>query len=137
MPAGSSGFTADDWTAVVNEALAEIYDAKQTIDFFAALQSLNSDTFLAQSAELPALSDSVAALGQAAGGNTTEISTQAMLSAGFGIAGALAGIEFPPVGAGLAIASYLAAIVPSASPELNTAPVMGTITNCRTISPAR
>ena len=77
---------------------------------------------------MPALSDSVAALGQAAGGNATEISTQAMLSAGFGIAGALAGIAFPPVGAGLAIASYLAAIVPSASPESNTAPVMATIT---------
>jgi hypothetical protein len=128
VPAGSSGFSADDWTAVVNQALAEIYDAKQTIDFFAALQGLNSDTFLSQSAELPALSDSVAALGQAAGGNTTTVSTQAVLSAGFGIAGALAGIEFPPIGAALAVASYLAGIVPSASPELNTPPVLGTIT---------
>ena len=128
VPAGSSGFTAGDWTTVVNEALAEIYNARQTVAFFNQLQSLNEDTFLAQDAELPALSDSVAALGQAAGGNTTQISPQAMFSTGFGIAGALAGIALPPVGAVLAIASYLAAIVPSASPELNTGPVTATIT---------
>ena len=114
---------------MVNETLAEIYDASQTIDFFAQLQSLNSDTFLAKGAELPAIGDSVAALGQAPAATPPSSVPQAMLSAGLGIAGALAGIAVAPeIGAALAIASYLAAIVPSASPELNTAPVMATIT---------
>ena len=123
VPAGGTGFSATDWTAVVNETLAEIYDAGQTNDFFGQVQALNSDTFLAKEAELPAIGSSVAALGQAAGNNTTSVNLQGIFSAGLGIAGALAGLANPIVGAGLGIASYIAGIIPSATPELNTAAV--------------
>ena len=127
MPAGGSGFTAADWTAVVNETLAEIYDATQTVSFFGQLSALNSDTFLAKEAELPAISSSVAALGQAAGNNSTPISLQSMFSTGFGIAGALAGVANPVAGAALGIASYIAGIIPSATPELSTPPFNTTL----------
>ena len=119
VPSGGSGFTATDWTSVVNETLAEIYDASQTNDFFAQLAGLNSDTFLAKEAELPAIGDSVAALGQAAGDNSSEVSPQAIWAAGLGIAGAAAGILAPELGAALGIASYLAGIVPSATSDVN------------------
>ena len=127
IPAGGSGFTAADWTAVVNETLAEIYDAVQTNGFFAQLSTLNSDTFLAKEAELPAISSSVAALGQAAGNNSTPISLQSLFSTGFGIAGALAGLANPIAGAGLGIASYIAGIIPSATPELSAPPFNTTL----------
>jgi hypothetical protein len=127
LPAGSSGFTAADWTAVVNETLAEIYDATQANDFFAQLQGLNSDTFLAKEAELPAIGSSVSALGQAAGNNTTTVSLQGIFDNGLEIAGALAGLANPVAGAALGIASYIAGIIPSATPELNAPPFNTTL----------
>jgi hypothetical protein len=127
VPNGSSGFTGDDWTPVVNETLAEIYDAKQTIDFFAQLTGLNSDTFLAKEAELPAISSSVAALGQAAANNSTRVSPQAIWSTGFGIAGAIAGVLQPEVGALLGIASYVSGIIPSATPDVTAPPFNTTL----------
>ncbi len=116
-PAGS-GIATPDWTAVVNEALTEIFDAGQANDFFGQLATLNSDTFLAKEAELPAISSSVAALGQAAGNNGTQVSLQSLFSTGFGIAGATAGILNPVAGAALGIASYIAAFIPSATPDV-------------------
>jgi hypothetical protein len=127
VPAGSSNFTVADWTAVVNETLAEIYDADETVDFFVELSKLNGDTFLAEGNELPALADSVAALGQAAGGNSTVISPQAIWSAGLGIAGSIAGLLQPELGVVLGIASYLAGIIPSATPEVNGPSFTGTV----------
>jgi len=132
VPAGSSGFTAADWTAVVNETLAEIYYARQTNDFFGQLSTLNSDTFLAKEAELPAIASSVAALGQAAGNNVTYTSPQELWSVGLGIAGSIAGIVNPIAGAALSMASYLAEIVPSATPEVTQPPFNTTLTGLQT-----
>jgi len=128
VPTGSSGFTATDWTAVVNETLAEIYYASETIDFFGQLSTLNGDTFLAEGAELPALADSVAGLAPD-GGNSTDISPQAIWSAGLGIAGAAASVVQPELGVLLGIASYLAGIIPSATPEVNGPSFTGTFTD--------
>ena len=127
VPPGGTGFSATDWKAVVNETLAEIYDASQTNDFFGQVQALNSDTFLAKEAELPAIGSSVAALGQAAGNNTSSVNVQGIFSAGLGIAGAIAGLANPIVGAGLGIASYIAGIIPSATPEVNAPPFNATL----------
>ena len=132
VPSGSSGFAGGDWTAVVNETLAEIYDAKQTIDFFAQLSGLNSDTFLAKEAELPAISDSVAALGQAAANNSTQVSPQAIWSTGLGIAGSIAGLVNPVAGAALGIASYVGGIIPSATPEVTASPFNTTLAGLQT-----
>jgi hypothetical protein len=117
-PSGSSGFTSSDWTKVVNETLAEIYDVTQATDFFTQLRSLNNDTFLAQGAELPAISSSVAALGQAAGNNGIQVNPKALWAAGLGVAGEAAGFLDPVAGAALEVASYLAALIPSATPEV-------------------
>ena len=128
VPGGSSGFTAADWTAVVNETLAEIYDASETIDFFGQLSKLNGDTFLAEGAELPALADSVAGLAPD-GGNSTAISPQAIWTTGLAIAGAAASVVQPELGVLLGIASYLAALIPSATPEVNGPSFTGTFTD--------
>ena len=127
VPPGASGYNQGDWTAVVNETLKEIYDAQEGVDFFTELSKLNGETFLAESNELPALADSVAALSQAAGNNSTQINPQAIWSSGLGIAGAVAGLLEPEVGAFLGIASYLAGIIPSATPEVNGPPFTGTV----------
>jgi hypothetical protein len=128
VPAGSGGFTAADWTVVVNETLAEIYYATKVVDFFTQLSTLNNDTFLAEGAELPAISSSVAALGQAAGNNSFQVDPKTLWSAGLGIAAAVAGTLDPAVGAVLSIASYLAEIVPSATPDV-TGPSFSTTLN--------
>ena len=129
VPGGSSGFTEGEWTAVVNETLAEIYYAQETVDFFNELTKLNGETFLAESNELPALADSVAALSQAAGNNSSQISPQAIWTTGLGIAGSTAGLLQPELGVLLGIASYLAGIIPSAIPEVNGPSFTGTITD--------
>ena len=41
---GSSGFTAEDWTAVVNQTLAEIYAAQADVALLRGARALNSDT---------------------------------------------------------------------------------------------
>jgi hypothetical protein len=127
VPPNSGGFTGADWTAVVNETLAEIYDAGEAIDFFGQLSKLNGDTFLAEGNELPALADAVGALDEAAGGNSTDINPQSIWSAGLGIAGSIAGVLQPELGAVEGIASYLAGIIPSATPEVNGPSFTGTV----------
>ena len=54
-PARSTGFTAADWTAVVNQMLAEIYAAGQVVSFFGDLDSMRQSLFIAEGAELPAI----------------------------------------------------------------------------------
>jgi hypothetical protein len=125
-PASSGGFTAADWTAVVNETLAEIYAAGQSVAYFAQLNDLRRDTFLAKGAELPAIADSIQTLAGAAG-NATEINPLALISTGLGIAGALASLQ-PEVGIPLAVASYIAGAIPSDTPSL-TSPFNGTVSD--------
>ena len=52
-PAGSSGFTAADWTAVVNQMLSESYAAGQVVALFAQLQRMRESLFIADRGDLP------------------------------------------------------------------------------------
>jgi hypothetical protein len=113
-PSGSSGFTAADWTAVVNEMLAENYAAGQVVAFFTQLDGLRSDLFLNENAELPAIGQKLGL--QLAAGSSATWNTPQLWSLVTGVAGALAGTVFPPLGAALSVASYALSAVPSASP---------------------
>ena len=63
-------FTAADWTAVVNELLAESHAALEVVSFFTAhelVTSMRQSLFIAEGAELPAIGDK---LGLQAAANT-------------------------------------------------------------------
>jgi hypothetical protein len=127
-PTGSS-FAASDWTAVINETLADIYAAQQVLTYYANLSQLRTNSFLAEGATLPAISNSFAAL-QGAAGNTTTLSPLGLMSTGLGIAGSLAGVllaENPVAAAALGIASYIVGAIPSATPELDGPSFQGTL----------
>ncbi len=117
-PQGTSGFTAADWTAVVNEILSEIYSAQQVVAFFDQLDHLRHNIFLAQGAELPAIGSQLKLAGAA--GNETRFDIKAMFSTVLSIAGAIAGVV--PGGsaasAGLGVAASVVGALPSASSTL-------------------
>jgi FG-GAP-like repeat len=112
-PAGSSGFAAADWTAVVNEMLAEIYAAVEVVNFFAQLESMRTSLFIAEGAELPAIGSNLGL--QAAAGSTTQFDALELWSVVFGIAGSLASVGSPAAGAPLSVASYLLSAIASSS----------------------
>jgi FG-GAP-like repeat len=113
-PAGSSGFTAADWTAVVNEMLAENYAAVEVVNFFAQLESMRTSLFIAEGAALPAIGQKLGL--QVAGGSTTQFNALELWSVIFGIAGSLASVGGPEAGAPLSAASYLLSAIISFSP---------------------
>jgi hypothetical protein len=114
-PAGIvNGFSDADWSAVLNEIVAEAEAAKQVVLLFQDLKSMRENLFIAEGAELPAIDT---ALGmQAAADSPAEFSPQQLWSTIFGIAGAIAGAAQPEVGAALAVTSFIVAAIPSASP---------------------
>jgi hypothetical protein len=119
-PAGTSGFSAADWTAVVNEVLAEIGLARDTGEFFAELDTLRQKTFIAQGAELDAIAGKLGL--QAAAGTETKVSPDEIVATVLEIAGAIAG-EIPVAGSvagpALATAAALVGLLASDSPTLN------------------
>jgi hypothetical protein len=115
-PAGSSGFNADDWTAVVNEVLAEIYSGQQVLAHFSDLNDLRRDTFIAQGAALPAIGDQLKLAGAA--GNQTTFDVREMFSTVLELTGAIAGEVSGPAGAALSVAGTVLGALPSASPTL-------------------
>src|SRR5215211_2777344 len=103
-PPGSSGFSADDWTAVMNKILAELYWAGQVVEHFSTVQSIRQTLFLEQGATLPTIAGD---LNLAAAANTTTNYDPSELFGGIvGIAGSIAGVipGLEPFGAGLDIA---------------------------------
>jgi hypothetical protein len=125
LPAGSTGFTAADWTAVVNETLREIYDARQVLSYFQQLDGIRSDAFLSNDAALPAIGSELLPLNGAAA-TPVSISPWAAGSAGIGIASAIAGIVNPFAGLALAAASYGVGLISSGTPALQAPPFFGT-----------
>jgi hypothetical protein len=113
-PANSSGFTAGDWTAVVNEMLAENYAASEVVAFFAQLESMRTSLFIAEGAELPAIGENLGL--QVAGGSSTQFNALELWSVIFGIAGSLASVGGPEAGAPLSISSYVLSAIASSSP---------------------
>ena len=116
-PSGSSGFTAADWTAVMNEIFAELYWAQQVVAFLgdSGLGGAMGKIFLSENASLPAL-DAQLQLAQAETVNTQFDLVDAFSNIA-GIAGTIAGEE-PGIGTALWIVSELLSIFPSGSPTL-------------------
>ena len=122
-PQGSSGFDAGDWTAVINEVLAEIAAAETVLTHFNELKQEQEDVFISDAPKLPAISTDLQLAGAA--GNTATYNLQGFFAGTTGIAASLAGL-FPDVGpaasAGLWVASELISMLPSASPTATASP---------------
>jgi uncharacterized repeat protein (TIGR01451 family) len=115
-PATAAGYTAQDWTAVLNELLAEAWSAEKVTDFYNELDGIRQKTFNVESANLPALAGQ---LNLSAATNTpTSFSLVSGFSAGLGSAAALTGIEQPEVSMALWVAAEVVSAIPSASPSL-------------------
>jgi uncharacterized repeat protein (TIGR01451 family) len=121
-PSGSTGFTAQDWTSVVNELLSEAWDAQQVAAFYTELDGIRQHLFIAEGAELPAIAGSLEL--SAATNTATDFNMVGASSAMLGIAASVA-FEFPELSAALWVASELVSMFPSASPDL-TSPFDGT-----------
>ncbi len=119
-PAGSSGFTAPDWTAVVNQVLRETGQAQAVDDFFGELDQVRQKLFIVQGAELDAIAAKLGLSGAA--GNETTVKPGEIAGGVLKIIGALAG-AIPGVGhvvaAPFEVAGELAGILASDSPTLN------------------
>jgi hypothetical protein len=116
-PSGSRGFTAADWTVVVNEMLSEAYSAEQVLDHFSAVQTIQRSVFESQSGTLPAIGNDLQLAGAA--GNTATFNLQSLFAGSTGIAASIAGLA-PDVGtvasAALWVVSEVISMLPSASP---------------------
>jgi hypothetical protein len=119
-PAGSSGFTAVDWTTVVNQVLTEAGLAQDADDFFSELDTVRQKLFIAQGAELDAIAAKLGLSGAA--GNETKVNPQETTAGILKIIGAIAG-AIPVVGhvlaAPLEVAGELTGLLASDSPTLN------------------
>ena len=113
-PAGSTGFTGAQWTAVVNQMLAESDAAGEVLAFFSDLHGMRDDLFLQENAELPAIGDDLGL--QAAAGNTAQFNPLALMSGSLGIAASLAGLV-PGIGPELSAALWVAAEATSMIPQ--------------------
>jgi uncharacterized repeat protein (TIGR01451 family) len=117
-PADSTGFTAQDWKAVLNELLSEAWSADKVTDFYDELDDIRQKTFNVQSANLPALADQ---LNVAAAKNTpTSFNLVSAGSATLGIAASLTGIAAPELSAALWVAAEAVSAIPSDSASLTT-----------------
>ena len=113
-PQGSpTGYTADDWTAVINQLLAEVYYARQTTEWFGDLKSLKDTMFIQQNAKLPAIGGDLGL--QVAAGSSASFNAQGMWAGGLGIAASLAGL-IPEVGSALSAALWVASEATSMLP---------------------
>lgn len=117
LPPGSSGFNADDWTAVVNEILTEIFWAQQVLVHFDTVASLNNTLYIGADAQFPAIG---ADLGLAAAAATqTEFDLQQAFAAMTDVIGAIAGLaESEELSGLLTITADVMSMVPSSTPTL-------------------
>ena len=113
-PPGSSGFTAADWTAAVNETLLEIGRVKTVDAFFKTLTAVRQELFITRGAQLDAIAMQLHV--EAAAGNETTIEPSEIVHTIISILGAIAGEN--PLGVGLEIAGNLAGQLASGSPTL-------------------
>jgi hypothetical protein len=113
-PADSTGFTGADWTAVVNQMLAEAYAAGQVVVFFDELDKLREHLLIAEGAALPAIGSDLGL--QAASGTSASFSSGSYFAGATGIAASIAGLFDPEVSAALWVASEIVSMLPSASP---------------------
>jgi hypothetical protein len=118
-PAGSSGFTAADWTAVMNEMAAETYWAQEVLAHFAEVNSTRQSLFISEDAELPAIGNDLQL--QAAANLQASYDFEQQFALVFDIIGAIAGL-FPEVGpalsAAFAVTGDIMSMLPSSSDTL-------------------
>jgi hypothetical protein len=113
-PAGAT-FGVADWTAVINEVLAEIFAADQVLAHFDDLDKMRASLFLVQKAELPAIGSD---LGLQAAANQSAAFDQGDFWASFvQIIGSIAGLAVPEAGAALSIGGDIISMVSSATPS--------------------
>jgi hypothetical protein len=120
-PAGSSGFTGDDWTAVVNELLAETYWAGQVVSHFTEVKGMLGSLYLNENQELPAIGSDLQL--QAAANAQRTFDIESTYEEVFQIMGAIAGLgpEVGPVlSAALSITGDVLSMLPSSSSSLMT-----------------
>jgi hypothetical protein len=113
-PSGSTGFTATQWTTVVNQMLAESDAATEVLAFFDELKNMRDDLFLQESAELPAIGSDLGL--QAAAAITAQFDPLALMSGALGLAASIAGI-LPGIGPELSAALWVGAEVTSMIPQ--------------------
>jgi hypothetical protein len=118
-PAGSSGFTAADWTSVLNEILAELYWAEQVVGHLNQVQSIRQSLFLEQNAQLPQIGKDLQLA--AAASTPAQYDPKGLLVGMFGIASSLAAEALGPAGMPLAVVAELISTLPSATPSLTSA----------------
>ncbi len=116
-PAGSTGFTATQWTAVVNQMLVEADAAGEVLAYLTDLTTLRNTLFLQENAELPAIGSELGL--QAAAANTGEFNPLTLMSGTLGIAASIAGLlpgVGPELSAGLWVAAEATSMIPQTSP---------------------
>jgi hypothetical protein len=96
---------------------SELFEAEQVLDFFSQLSGIRVSTFISQSAELPAIGSDLQLA--AAGSTPADYNMTGLFSGILGVASSIAGLSQPEVSAGLAIASEVFSMIPSATPDLN------------------
>ena len=117
QPPTGSGIDQSDWQTVVNELLAEAYDAQQVDDFFSLLDGVRQNLFVGETAALPAINTQVQAIQNASTATETYDPTT-LFSAIFSVLSSLA-YENSEFSAGTAIIGEVLSLIPSASPTLN------------------
>ena len=116
-PVASAAFTADEWTAVINELFAEEFWAEEAAAHFGDLTTILNEVVPTNATNLNAIYQQLGVQSAANSANATQFNTSALWSLISGIAGSIAGLVQPELGAGLAVASYLFSALPSASPS--------------------
>ena len=119
-PTGTTGFTAAEWTTVVNQMLREAYFAQQVVGHFGDLETIRQSVFESESGSMPAIATDLQLAGAA--GNTTEFDLQSFFGGLTGIAASIAGlvpVGGPELSAGLWVASEVVSMLPSASTTAN------------------
>ena len=119
-PTGTTGFTAAEWTAVVNQMLREAYFAQQVVGHFGDLETIRQSVFESESGSMPAIATDLQLAGAA--GNTTQFDLQSFFGGLTGIAASIAGlvpVGGPELSAGLWVASEVLSMLPSASTTAN------------------
>jgi hypothetical protein len=115
-PAGSSGFTAADWTAVINDVLSEIFSAQQVVAFFTQVDQMRQRIFIATGQQLPAIDNQLQLA--AAAGNTASFDLGALFTQIVEVAGAIAGgVGGGEASAALSAAGDVMSLIPSGSPD--------------------
>ena len=106
-------YTTADWTAVVNQLFAEQFWAVQAQAHFKDVDTIRTDVLPANQTALSAIYQQLNLQAAAQNANPTQFGGASLWSLITGIAGSVAGLVQPELGAGLSTASFIFAALPS------------------------